>query len=88
MGLLLIPALVGAILAVRPGGLRRQLRMIARRLRIMITLVGVFLIGSALLRLIFTSGPISDYGQPAMAVVLAGAFLLLAQDPSPDPEQR
>ena len=82
LGLVLIPVLVIGVLSIRPGGLRRQLRHAVRRLRIALVLAGVYLLGSALLRLLF-SGPVADYGAPALAVLLAVIFLILAQDPDP-----
>ena len=80
IGLIVMPALIGIFMARRPGGLLWQLRMIARRFRIMIIVVGVFLLGSSMLRLIFASGPISEYGQPILAFVLVVLFLFRAQD--------
>lgn len=84
-GLVLIVGLSVSILAARPGGLRRQLRLAARRFRIMLVLGGVYVIGSAVIRLALSSGPAVDYGPPALAVVLAIAFIFLARDP-PAPE--
>ena len=80
VGLVLIPLLVVGVLSIRPGGLRRQLRHAVRRLRIALLLGGVYLLGSAALRLFF-SGPVADYGPPALALLLAVVFLVLAQDP-------
>jgi hypothetical protein len=80
-GLALIPLLVIAVLSIRPGGLRRQLRLAGRRFRIALTLVGAYFLGSALIRLVFPSGPVSDYGPPVVATILAAAYLALAQDP-------
>jgi hypothetical protein len=80
VGLVLIPLLVVSVLSIRPGGLRRQLRHAVRRLRIALVLGGVYLIGSALLRLFFT-GLVADYGPPVLALLLAAIFLVLAQDP-------
>lgn len=80
-GLLLIPLLVIAVLSIRPGGLRRQLKLAGRRFRIALTLAGAYIICATLIRIVFPSGPVSDYGPPAVAVVLAAAYLVLAQDP-------
>lgn len=80
VGLVLIPVLVVGVLSIRPGGLRRQLRHAARRLRIALILGGVYLLGSALLRLLFR-GPVGDYGPAGLAVLLALVFVVLAQDP-------
>ena len=70
-----------SILSLRPGGLRRQLRFAARRLRITLILSGAFLIGSGIVRLAFPQGPVADFGPPALAVVLAAVFLVIGRDP-------
>jgi hypothetical protein len=80
-GLLLVPLLVIAVLSFRPGGLRRQLSLAGRRFRILLTLAGAYFVCAAIIRLAFPSGPVSDYGPPAVAVVLAATYLVLAQDP-------
>ncbi|MDQ6919698.1 MAG: hypothetical protein M3Z98_10110 [Candidatus Dormibacteraeota bacterium] len=80
-GLVLVPLLVVAVLSIRPGGLRRQLSLAGRRLRVLLTLAGAYFICAAIIRLVFPSGPVSDYGPPAVAIVLAAAYLVLAQDP-------
>jgi hypothetical protein len=81
-GLLLVPLLVIAVLSFRPGGLRRQLSMAGRRFRILLTLAGAYFVCAAIIRFAFPSGPVSDYGPPAVAFVLAAAYLVLAQDPT------
>ena len=70
-----------SILSLRPGGLRRQLRFAARRFRITLILGGVFLVGSGVMRLTFPEGPVADFGPPALALVLAGIFLVIGRDP-------
>jgi hypothetical protein len=86
-GLILIVGLVLTILSLRPGGIRRQLRFAARRLRIMLILGGIFLMGSSIIRLLFPDGAVADYGPPAIAIVLAAVFLVLGRDPATtDPE--
>jgi hypothetical protein len=80
-GLLLVPLLVIAVLSLRPGGLRRQLSLAGRRFRILLTLAGAYFVCAAIIRLAFQSGPVSDYGPPVVAVVLAATYLALAQDP-------
>ncbi len=84
IGLFLLPLVAIAILSVRPGGLRHQLRNVARRFRLALVLGGVYIVGSAGLRLAFSSGPALDYGLPALAVVLAAILVVLGQDrPAP-----
>ncbi len=87
-GLVLIVALTATVLSIRPGGIRRQLRLAARRLRIVLWLGGAYLAGSIAIRLAFPTGPVSDYALPALAIVLAAVFLVAAQDPAPAPAER
>ena len=83
-GLILLPALVGIMLSARPGGIRRQLQLVARRLRLAFTMAGAFMVGSVLLRLLI-QGPVADFGQAILAVVLAGTFVLVSVDPTDQP---
>ena len=84
VGLLLIPVVVISILSIRPGGLRRQLRLAGRRFRIALTVAGVYFVGAAIIRLGFPTGPGLDYGPPVLALLLAAIYMVLAQDPAPD----
>ncbi len=70
------------VLSLRPGGLRRQLRFAARRLRLALVLGGIYFVANAAVRLAFDGGWIVDWGPPALALVLAVAFLILGQDPA------
>lgn len=83
--MILFAGLSATILSLRPGGLRRQLRFAARRFRIAITLGGVYVFGSLVIRLLFPTGPVSDYGTATLAAVLAIAFLFVGRDPVPTP---
>ena len=74
-----------SILSLRPGGLRRQLRFAARRFRIVLALGGIFLLGSSIIRIFFSNGAVADWGPPALALVLGGVFVVLAQDPAATP---
>jgi hypothetical protein len=82
IGLVMILGLVLSVLSSRPGGLRRQLRFAARRFRVGLLLGGVYLVGSAVIRLAFSQGPVSDFGPPVLALVLVAVFMLLGQDPA------
>jgi hypothetical protein len=87
LGLILVFGLTLTILSLRPGGLRRQLRMAARRLRIVLVLAGIYVAASVIVRLAFPNGPVSDYGPPAVAIVLAVIFIYLGRDPAlPQPD--
>ena len=83
LGLVLVLGLVVTVLSLRPGGLSRQLRMAARRLRIFLVLGGLYLAASLVIRLLFPDGPVADYGPPAVALVLVVVFVIIAQDPAP-----
>jgi len=66
----------------RPGGLRRQLRYAARRLRIVLVLGGVYVVGSTVARLV--APPDSTFGEwapPLLAIALAVVFVFIARDP-------
>jgi hypothetical protein len=81
LGLILVFGLSLTVLSLRPGGLRRQLRFAARRFRIVLVLGGAYVIGSSILRLAFPDGPVSDYGTPALAIVLSAVFFVIGRDP-------
>lgn len=81
-GLAAVALLSVTVLAARPGGIRRQLRLVARRFRILLVLGGVYVIGSLVIRLLFTSGPVADYAPIALAAALAVTFIFVARDPT------
>ena len=87
-GLVLMVALSVIVLSIKPGGLRRQLRLAARRLRLVLLFGGVYLLLSTAIRVFFPDGWVSDYGPLAIALVLAAALLVLAQDPALPPETK
>jgi len=81
LGLVVIVAMTVSVLAIRPGGFRRQLRLVGRRFRIVLVLGGIFVFGSLIMRLAFKDGPVVDFGPAALGVVLAVAFIILGRDP-------
>ncbi|HEV2028327.1 MAG TPA: hypothetical protein VGS16_07315 [Candidatus Dormibacteraeota bacterium] len=85
IGLIFLVGLSVTVLSLRPGGFRRQLRFVARRFRITLVLGGIFFIGSLIIRVAFPNGVVADYGPPALAIVLAVAFMVLGRDPAPEP---
>jgi len=87
-GFVLLVAFALIVLSIRPGGLRQQLRLAARRFRIVLVLAGVYLVVSTVLRLLLPEGPASDYGLPALALVLGVIFVFLAQDPPTRDKER
>jgi hypothetical protein len=82
-GLFLLPALVIAILSIRPGGLRQQLRNMRRRLKLALALGGVYLAASTVTRLFWAERPAAEWGLVGLAAVLGLIFVVLAQDPGP-----
>ena len=81
IGAVLAFGLTLSILLLRPGGIRRQLRLIARRFRIVLVLLGLYAFGSLIIRLVFPSGPVADWGPPVMATAIAVVFVVIGQDP-------
>jgi hypothetical protein len=82
VGLVMLTALAVSVLALRPGGFRRQLRLVARRFRIVLALGGAYVFGSLVIRILFTSGPVNEWGPVALAVILAVVFIVAAGDPA------
>ena len=80
VGLFLLVFVVISVLSLRPGGLRNQLRNVARRFKIALLLAGVFLVTSALLRLLVPDQNVSTLATAAVGLVLALVFVLLAQE--------
>lgn len=83
IGLILLTVVSVSVLSLRPGGLRRQLRLAGRRLRIALVVGGVYVVVSTVFRLVSVQGPIVDFGLPVLAVLLAVVFLVLGRDPAP-----
>ncbi|TMF19918.1 MAG: hypothetical protein E6I35_02805 [Chloroflexi bacterium] len=81
LGLLVIVGVALTVLSIRPGGLRRQLRLAARRLRIVLVLGGIWILGSLIIRVAFPNGPVSDYGPAVIAILLGAVFMFIGQDP-------
>ena len=87
---MLLVAVSVSVLSLRPGGLRRQLRHAARRLRIVLVLGGIYVAFSTIAGLFFANGPLAEYGPPGAAIVLLVVFLVAGRDPAgatPDVKQ-
>ena len=82
IGLVLLVFLSITILSLRPGGIRRQLRFAAKRLRLAIVLGGIYVVATTLVRIFWPDGPVADWGLPTLAVGLVITFTLLGQNPS------
>ena len=78
---MLIALVSFTVLSLRPGGLRQQLRYAARRFRLALILGGGYVLTSAVVRVAFPEGPVSDWGMPLLATALAIVFLVLGQNP-------
>ncbi len=81
VGCVLLIVVSLTLLSVRRGGLRRQLRFAARRFKLALALAAVYLVFSALVRLLFPEGAIADFGPPILAVVLVAVFVVFGKDP-------
>jgi hypothetical protein len=86
-GFVLLVFLTMTILSLRPGGLRRQLRFAARRLRLVLILGGVYVAANTVVRIAFSEGFVVDWGPPLLALVLVVVFLILGQDPAAPTEK-
>ena len=80
-GLVVLVAVGVTVLSLRPGGIRRQLRFAARRLRIVLILGGIYVAGSTIIRFLAPQGELADYGPPALAIALAVVFIVVGRDP-------
>jgi hypothetical protein len=83
IGLLALPVLAIAVLSIRPGGLRQQLRNVRRRFKIAMVLAGVYLAAYTVARIAFGTDTRADDALLALLAVEALIFVILAQDPRP-----
>jgi len=83
LGLLALPVLAIAVLSIRPGGLRQQLRNVRRRFKIAMILAGVYLAAYTAARIAFSGDPRVDDALLALLAVEALVFVIMAQDPRP-----
>jgi hypothetical protein len=80
LGLLLLFGVALSVLSLRPGGLRNQLRNVARRFKIALALVGVFLVVSGVLRLAVRDPNASTWATAGLGAALGVVFVVLAQE--------
>jgi len=80
IGLMLLLFMVISALSLRPGGLRNQLRNVARRFKIALLLGGAYMVASAVLRLTVQDPNASTWASIVVALVLGLAFVFLAQE--------
>jgi hypothetical protein len=80
VGLFLMVFVVLSALSLRPGGFRNQLRNVARRFKLALTLAGVYLVCSTAIRLAFPNGSMGEIAMVVLAGVLCVTFLVLSPD--------
>lgn len=80
VGLALLLFVTFSVLSLRPGGLRNQLRNVGRRLKIALTLAGIYLVAAAVLRLALPNGEAAQWATAVVGLLLALAFVVLGQD--------
>jgi NAD(P)H-hydrate repair Nnr-like enzyme with NAD(P)H-hydrate dehydratase domain len=80
IGLVVLAVACAGVLSIRPGGLRNQLRNVARRLRICLVLIGIYMVASAALRIFVANTTTSELASAGVGLVLALVFVLLAQE--------
>jgi hypothetical protein len=80
IGLFLLVFVIVSALSLRPGGLRNQLRNVARRFKLAMVLAGIYLLCSTALRVAFPSSGLAEIGMVALAGALCITFLLLSPD--------
>jgi hypothetical protein len=80
IGLIMLFFVVLSVLSLRPGGLRNQLRNIARRLKIALVLGGVYVVASGVLRLAVQDPNASTLATVGVALVLGLLFVFLTQE--------
>jgi hypothetical protein len=79
-GMFLLVFAVVSVLSLRPGGLRNQLRNVARRFKLAMVLAGIYLLCSSALRIAFPNSGMAEIGMVALAGALCITFLVLSSD--------
>jgi uncharacterized membrane protein len=80
IGIFLMFFVVVSVLSIRPGGLRYQLRQAVRRFKLALTLAGIYLVVSTVLRLAFPTSEVAEIGMVVLGGALCVTFLLMAGD--------
>lgn len=79
-GAILLFIVIVSTLSLRPGGLRNQLRNMARRLKIALVMGGIYALASAVLRLVFPGSAAAEWGTIGIGLVLALVFIFMSQE--------
>ncbi|HXM56210.1 MAG TPA: hypothetical protein VOB72_12535 [Candidatus Dormibacteraeota bacterium] len=85
IGIFLMFFVVVSVLSIRPGGLRYQLRQAVRRLKLALTLAGIYLVASTVLRLAFPDNEIAEIGMVVLGGALCITFLVMSGDQPASP---
>ena len=80
LGFALLVVVSITVLSLRPGGIRKQMRHAARRLKLALILGGVYVAAATLARIFFPDTWVETWGPPAIAMALAAVFIVLGQD--------
>jgi hypothetical protein len=80
IGLILFSFVVISVLSLRPGGLRNQLRNVARRFKIALVLGGLYVLASGVLRVTVQDPNASTLATVGIALVLGLLFVFLSQE--------
>jgi hypothetical protein len=80
IGLILFSFVVISVLSLRPGGLRNQLRNVARRFKIALVLGGLYVVASGVLRVTVQDPNASTLATVGIALVLGLLFVFLSQE--------
>jgi hypothetical protein len=80
IGLALLGIVVFGALSLRPGGIRNQLRNIARRLKLALILGGIYMIISAGLRIALPDTAVAEWAPIGVGAVLALVFVAMSAE--------
>lgn len=80
IGMVLIVVLITSVLSLRPGGLRNQLRNVARRFKLAIAFTGIYMVVSAAFRLALPHQAVGEIGTALVGLVLAIIFIVLSSE--------
>lgn len=80
VGLLMLMFVVLSVLSLRPGGMRNQLKNVARRFKVALVLAGAYVVASAVLKLAVQDQTASTLGTLGVGLILGLVFIYFAQE--------
>jgi hypothetical protein len=80
IGLFVLVFVAVSVLSLRPGGLKNQLRNVLRRFRLAMLLTGVYLLCSAVFRVIIPDQNVSTWVTVAAGLILGLVFVFMSQE--------